>query len=138
MRRLTDTYAMAQYAYESMMLGHALIHYGYNRQAPKKSDIHLAWSRDGFHYERLPAAERGRGLLDLASIPADQQKRWVVEVPQGAGVIVAPGPRTNQTLILHAGPLGLRQSARSGCVARTCALTGELCRATRCQIRFYY
>ena len=55
---LTQLYMVAPVAYESIMLGVFLIHYGpendvcWERKAPKLTQIKLGFSRDGFHWDR--------------------------------------------------------------------------------------
>jgi hypothetical protein len=55
-RRATDVYYTAALAYESVMIGLMVVHDRWNAMCPKRAWPHLAWARDGFHFERPAGA----------------------------------------------------------------------------------
>ena len=78
-KRLTDIYFSVAFAYESIMVLLMPIHSKWNSKAPKIHFPHLGWSRDGFHYSRVPPVKgqtkRPRhGYIDVSSIPSNWTK----------------------------------------------------------------
>ena len=80
-KRLTDIYYSVAFAYESIMISLFPVHSKWNSKAPKDFFPHLGWSRDGFHYSRVPP-EQGQtkrpesGYIDLSSIPSTLTKKY--------------------------------------------------------------
>jgi hypothetical protein len=79
-KRLTDIYFSVAFAYESIMVLLMPIHSKWNSKAPKIHYPHLGWSRDGFHYSRVPPIEGHtkrpkHGYIDVSSIPSNLTKK---------------------------------------------------------------
>jgi hypothetical protein len=81
-KRQTDLYLSTFWSYESMMVGMTAVHDQWNNMAPKSTSLHLVFSRDGFHYDRIPAAPHqpssgggGRkGFLNMGSRPSNSRR----------------------------------------------------------------
>ena len=75
-KRQTDVYMSTILAYESIMFGWLNVHTKWNSMAPKIITIHAAWSRDGFHFDRVPGEQRDLegGFLNYSSRSTDNRK----------------------------------------------------------------
>jgi hypothetical protein len=70
-RRVTDIYYTTALAYESVMIGLMVIHDRWNAMCPKRAWPHLAWARDGFHFERPAGAPINPDALAASSPRSD-------------------------------------------------------------------